>query len=122
MIVFYIFLPHGVYIYFPVKLLCTTKSKWTTEIKKISPTTAVRKTLNYHLLVIKKNIHTYDRTAVVELFSHNTGGLWPVHSSLIKKNGVFWGPRGYCNFFLNNMFNLKGSCVPRTLKNSFAIF
>ena len=37
-------------------------------------------------------------------------------------DGVFWGPRGWYIFFLNNIFNLKGSCVLRTLKNSFAIF
>ena len=35
---------------------------------------------------------------------------------------VFWGPRGCCIFFLNNIFNFKGNCVLCTLKKSFAIF
>ena len=35
------------------------------------------------------------------------------------QNGVFWGPRGSYIFYI---FNLKGNCVLRTLKNSFAIF
>jgi hypothetical protein len=32
------------------------------------------------------------------------------------------GPKRLIYFFMNNIFNLKGSCVLRTLKNSFAIF
>ncbi len=44
------------------------------------------------------------------------------HNDFPFENGVFWGPRG-CYIFLNKIFNyLKGNCVLRTLKNSFAIF
>ena len=32
------------------------------------------------------------------------------------------GPKRLLYFFLNTLFNLKGNCVFRTLKNSFAIF
>jgi hypothetical protein len=32
------------------------------------------------------------------------------------------GPKRLIYFFMNNIFNLKGNCVLRTLKNSFAIF
>ena len=32
------------------------------------------------------------------------------------------GPKRLIYFFMNNIINLKGNCVLRTLKNSFAIF
>ena len=32
------------------------------------------------------------------------------------------GPKRLIYFFINNIFNLNGNCVLRTLKNSFAIF
>ena len=35
-----------------------------------------------------------------------------------NKRSVLW----IIYFFMNNIFNLKGNCVLRTLKNSFAIF
>jgi hypothetical protein len=34
----------------------------------------------------------------------------------------YFGAQEVDIFFLNNIFNLKGNCVLRTLKNSFAIF
>jgi hypothetical protein len=46
----------------------------------------------------------------------------PTSSVYRKNDGVFWGPRGKYIFFYKNIFNLKGNCVLRTLKNSFGIF
>ena len=41
---------------------------------------------------------------------------------IVFKYTEYFGAQEVAIFFLNNIFNLKGSCVLRTLKNSFAIF
>ena len=40
---------------------------------------------------------------------------------LIYQRSVL-GAKRLIYFFMNNIFNLKGNCVLRTLKNSFTIF
>ena len=40
----------------------------------------------------------------------------------IKTITEYFGAQEVDICFLNNIFNLKGNCVLRTLKNSFAIF
>ena len=55
--------------------------------------------------------HVGDRNLAIQ---HST--MW----SKIKQSVL--GPKRLIYFFMNNIFNLKGNCVLRTLKNSFAIF
>ena len=54
-------------------------------------------------------------------------GTFLISAKMILIPCVLWGTECFGAqevdiFFLNNIFNLKGSCVLRTLKNGFAIF
>ena len=42
--------------------------------------------------------------------------------TVVARQRSVLGPKRLIYFFMNNIFNLKGNCVLRTLKNSFAIF
>ena len=44
------------------------------------------------------------------------------HRWLLRPSRSVLGPKRLIYFFMNNIINLKGNCVLRTLKNSFAIF